>query len=165
MDMVHGAKHTGNTIFWSCAINWFVGLPKRPINPPESGQPWSHPPGLESKATSPMLYSSGMGMMQLQQLLGVAEFVGSGGKTGIFRDFLSKTDPRFMSKDAEDVQHAVSCMLELHSAKDLPAPRTPDSCPKLCRHAMEEVAIKCSGFWTTCTDALYLKFTGWSWMD
>jgi len=53
----------------------------------------------EPAATSPMLYSSGMGMMQLQQ---------------------------FMSKDAEDVQHAVSCMLELHSAKDLPAPRTPE---------------------------------------
>ena len=31
-------------------------------------------------------------------------------------------------KDVEDVQHNLSCELLLHSAKDLPAPRTPETC-------------------------------------
>ena len=36
---------------------------------------------------------------------------------------------RVMSdKDVEDVQHNLSCELLLHSAKDLPAPRTPETC-------------------------------------
>lgn len=55
----------------------------------------------EPAETAAPLYTSGMGMMQLQK------FTAS-------------------NVDAEDVQHAVSCMLELHAAKDLPAPRTPD---------------------------------------
>lgn len=54
----------------------------------------------EPLVSSPMLYSSGMGMMQLHQVMS--------------------------DKDVEDVQHNLSCELLLHSAKDLPAPRTPE---------------------------------------